>query len=59
MYNAIYNFREPKNETVLTCAPGTNDMPGSHLNLVRWGSPSSIKETLIPATDFRYPFLKS
>ena len=37
-------------------ASGTNDKAGSHLNLVRWVSPRTIKETLIPATDFRYPF---
>ena len=40
-------------------ASGTNDKAGSHLNLVRWVSPRTIKETLIPATDFRYPFLES
>jgi 1-pyrroline-5-carboxylate dehydrogenase len=37
-------------------ASGTNDKAGSHLNLTRWVSPRTIKETLIPATDFRYPF---
>ncbi len=37
---------------------GTNDKAGSHLNLLRWTSPRTIKETLIPATDFRYPFMK-
>jgi 1-pyrroline-5-carboxylate dehydrogenase len=36
---------------------GTNDKAGSHLNLVRWVSPRTIKETLIPATDFRYPYM--
>jgi 1-pyrroline-5-carboxylate dehydrogenase len=35
---------------------GTNDKAGSYLNLTRWVSPRTIKETLIPATDFRYPF---
>jgi 1-pyrroline-5-carboxylate dehydrogenase len=37
---------------------GTNDKAGSHLNLIRWVSPRTIKETLIPATDFKYPFMK-
>jgi 1-pyrroline-5-carboxylate dehydrogenase len=36
---------------------GTNDKAGSYLNLVRWVSPRTIKETLIPATDFRYPYM--
>jgi 1-pyrroline-5-carboxylate dehydrogenase len=39
-------------------ASGTNDKAGSHLNLLRWVSPRTIKETLIPATDFRYPFME-
>jgi 1-pyrroline-5-carboxylate dehydrogenase len=39
-------------------ASGTNDKAGSHLNLIRWVSPRTIKETLIPATDFRYPFME-
>jgi 1-pyrroline-5-carboxylate dehydrogenase len=39
-------------------ASGTNDKAGSHLNLIRWVSPRTIKETLIPATDFRYPYMK-
>ncbi|HRZ41275.1 MAG TPA: L-glutamate gamma-semialdehyde dehydrogenase, partial [Bacteroidales bacterium] len=37
---------------------GTNDKAGSHMNLVRWTSPRTIKETLVPPTDFRYPFMK-
>ncbi|MBN2862236.1 MAG: L-glutamate gamma-semialdehyde dehydrogenase [Bacteroidales bacterium] len=37
---------------------GTNDKAGSHLNLLRWVSPRTIKETLIPATDFRYPYME-
>jgi 1-pyrroline-5-carboxylate dehydrogenase len=37
---------------------GTNDKAGSHLNLIRWVSPRTIKETLIPATDFEYPFME-
>lgn len=36
---------------------GTNDKAGSYLNLLRWVSPRTIKETLIPATDFRYPYM--
>jgi 1-pyrroline-5-carboxylate dehydrogenase len=37
---------------------GTNDKAGSVLNLLRWTNPRTIKETLVPATDFRYPFMK-
>jgi len=40
-------------------ASGTNDKAGSFLNLVRWVSPRSIKETFVPATDFKYPFMKT
>lgn len=36
---------------------GTNDKAGSYLNLLRWVSPRTIKETFMPATDFRYPFM--
>ena len=36
---------------------GTNDKAGSVLNLLRWVSPRTIKETFVPATDYRYPFL--
>ena len=36
---------------------GTNDKAGSRLNLVRWVSARSIKETFSPPTDFRYPFM--
>ncbi len=36
---------------------GTNDKAGSLLNLMRWISARTIKETFVPATDFRYPFL--
>jgi 1-pyrroline-5-carboxylate dehydrogenase len=39
-------------------ASGTNDKAGSYLNLVRWVSPRTIKETLIPSTDFKYPFME-
>jgi 1-pyrroline-5-carboxylate dehydrogenase len=38
-------------------ASGTNDKAGSILNLVRWISPRSIKETFAPARDYRYPFM--
>jgi 1-pyrroline-5-carboxylate dehydrogenase len=37
---------------------GTNDKAGSILNLYRWLSARTIKETLVPATDYRYPFLQ-
>ena len=36
---------------------GTNDKAGSKLNLLRWVSARTIKETFAPATDWRYPFL--
>jgi 1-pyrroline-5-carboxylate dehydrogenase len=39
-------------------ASGTNDKAGSYLNLIRWVSPRTIKETLIPAADFKYPFME-
>ncbi|NNE35360.1 MAG: L-glutamate gamma-semialdehyde dehydrogenase [Rhodothermales bacterium] len=38
-------------------ASGTNDKAGSYLNLVRWISARSIKETFSPARHFSYPFL--
>jgi 1-pyrroline-5-carboxylate dehydrogenase len=38
-------------------ASGTNDKAGSMLNLLRWASPRLIKETFVPATDYRYPFM--
>jgi len=37
---------------------GTNDKAGSYLNLVRWINSRTIKETLNPPTDYRYPFLE-
>jgi 1-pyrroline-5-carboxylate dehydrogenase len=40
-------------------ASGTNDKAGSILNLIRWISPRSIKETFAPARDYRYPFMDS
>ncbi|MFK7797042.1 MAG: L-glutamate gamma-semialdehyde dehydrogenase [Aureispira sp.] len=39
-------------------ASGTNDKAGSVLNLLRWVSPRTIKETFNPPTDYRYPFLQ-
>ena len=37
-------------------ASGTNDKAGSILNLYRWLSPRTIKETYVPPTDYKYPF---
>ncbi|MDP9651229.1 1-pyrroline-5-carboxylate dehydrogenase [Paraburkholderia caledonica] len=37
---------------------GTNDKAGSYLNLLRWTSPRTIKETSIPPTSFEYPYMK-
>ena len=37
---------------------GTNDKAGSVLNLLRWVSPRLIKETFVPASDYRYPFME-
>ena len=39
-------------------ASGTNDKAGSVLNLLRWVSPRTIKETFVPPTDFTYPFMQ-
>jgi 1-pyrroline-5-carboxylate dehydrogenase len=38
-------------------ASGTNDKAGSHLNLLRWVSARTIKETFVPPKDYRYPFM--
>ncbi len=38
-------------------ASGTNDKAGSYLNLLRWVSARTIKETFVTPTDYRYPFL--
>lgn len=38
-------------------ASGTNDKAGAMMNLLRWVSARTIKETFVPANDFRYPFL--
>lgn len=39
-------------------ASGTNDKAGGMHNMIRWTSPRSIKENLVPPTDFRYPFMQ-
>lgn len=39
-------------------ASGTNDKAGSAMNLLRWVSVRTVKETFVPATDYRYPFLE-
>ncbi|RPE08225.1 L-glutamate gamma-semialdehyde dehydrogenase [Chitinophaga lutea] len=39
-------------------ASGTNDKAGSQLNLYRWLSARTVKETLVPPADYRYPFLQ-
>ncbi|MDP6543124.1 MAG: L-glutamate gamma-semialdehyde dehydrogenase [Phycisphaerae bacterium] len=39
-------------------ASGTNDKAGSMLNLLRWLSPRTIKETFVPPTDYRYTFME-
>jgi 1-pyrroline-5-carboxylate dehydrogenase len=38
-------------------ASGTNDKAGSMANLMRWTSQRAIKETFVPARDYRYPFM--
>ena len=38
-------------------ASGTNDKAGSFLNMIRWVTPRTIKETFVPPTDYRYPFM--
>lgn len=40
-------------------ASGTNDKAGSQLNLYRWLSARTVKETLVSPTDYRYPFLQA
>ncbi len=39
-------------------ASGTNDKAGGEFNLIRWTLPRAVKETLVPATDHRYTYLK-
>ncbi len=36
---------------------GTNDKAGYYINLLKWTSPRTIKETFCPAKDYRYPFM--
>ena len=38
-------------------ASGTNDKAGSKMNLVRWVSARTVKETFVPPTDYKYPFM--
>lgn len=38
-------------------ASGTNDKAGGEFNLIRWISPRTIKETFMPAVDYRYPYM--
>ena len=38
-------------------ASGTNDKAGSKMNLIRWVSARTVKETLAPPTDYKYPFM--
>ena len=38
-------------------ASGTNDKAGAAQNLIRWTSTRSVKETLVPPTDHRYPHM--
>jgi len=40
-------------------ASGTNDKAGSILNLLRWITPRTIKETWVPPADYRYPFMEA
>jgi 1-pyrroline-5-carboxylate dehydrogenase len=39
-------------------ASGTNDKAGSKWNLIRWMSVRSIKETMVPAEKWQYPFME-
>jgi 1-pyrroline-5-carboxylate dehydrogenase len=40
-------------------ASGTNDKAGSFLNLIRWTSPRTIKESFTPPADIKFPFLEA
>jgi len=40
-------------------ASGTNDKAGSAMNLLRWMTVRTIKETMVPPTDWRYPFMEA
>jgi 1-pyrroline-5-carboxylate dehydrogenase len=39
-------------------ASGTNDKAGSFLNLIRWTSPRTLKESFSPDREFQYPFMQ-
>ena len=39
-------------------ASGTNDKAGSKMNLLRWVSARSVKETFSPPRDYKYPFMQ-
>ena len=39
-------------------ASGTNDKAGSMMNLLRWVSARTLKETFVPPTDYRYPYME-
>src|SRR5690606_15959553 len=39
-------------------ASGTNDKAGALHNMIRWTSPRTIKENLVPPTDYKYPFMR-
>ena len=39
-------------------ASGTNDKAGSLLNMIRWVSPRTTKESFIPPRDYRYPHMR-
>jgi len=40
-------------------ASGTNDKAGSYLNLIRWTSPRTVKETFDPPRDYLYPYMSA
>ena len=52
IFNGIFNIPKPLNKISL------NYRPGSWLNLERWITPRTIKETFLPAKDFRYPYME-
>ncbi|WP_445455640.1 L-glutamate gamma-semialdehyde dehydrogenase [Flavobacterium sp. HNIBRBA15423] len=66
LQNCAGNFyiNDKPTGAVVGCQPfggarssGTNDKAGSILNLLRWVSPRTIKETFVTPEDYRYPFL--
>ena len=54
MFNGIFRVPQPFGGSR---ASGTNDKAGSWLNLERWVTPRTIKETFLPPTDFKYPYM--